>query len=134
MPEKPSKNRKILLVDDDKFLLNMYALKFSKSGFAIDTAEGGLQAVEKLKENKDYDLVVLDLVMPGMDGIELLETVKKENLAPKTNFLVLSNQGQTTDIDRAVKLGVAGYIVKATSIPSEVVDQVENILNKMAKK
>lgn len=122
------------MVDDDKFLLNMYSMKFAKSGFAIETAEGGLQAIDRLKENKDFDLVILDLVMPGMDGIEFLEKVKKEHLAPKANFLVLSNQGQAADIDRAVKLGIAGYIVKATSIPSEVVDQVETILNKTAKK
>jgi CheY-like chemotaxis protein len=127
------KKYKIFLVDDDQFLLNMYSIKFSNAGFQVETAVGGSDALAKLRGDADPDAVLLDVVMPGMDGIELLEVIKKEKLAPHASFIILSNQGQAADIERAKKIGIAGYIVKATSIPSEVVSEIQAILKQAHK-
>lgn len=119
-----TKKVKVLIVDDDKFLLNMYSIKFSKNGFEVQTGVGGVDALKIIHDGYTPDIILLDLVMPGMDGLELLTKIKAENLAPKATVIMLTNQGQPSDIKRAEDIGVAGYIVKATTIPSEVVDEV----------
>ncbi len=120
--------KKILIVDDDSFLLDMYALKFTQSGYQVDTALGSVLALDKIKNGAIADVLLLDIVMPVMDGFELLEELKKANLFSNTVTIVLSNRGQQADIDRGNKLGVAGYIVKANSTPSEVITKVNEIL------
>ena len=122
--------KKILILDDDSFLLNMYLLKFEKNNFEVTTAGNGQEALTKLKEGLKPDVIVTDMIMPGMDGVEFLTIVKNESLAPQAKFVVLSNQGEQVDLDRATKLGVDGYVIKANSIPSEVVKSVEEVLNK----
>ncbi|MEN9649808.1 MAG: hypothetical protein RL094_775 [Candidatus Parcubacteria bacterium] len=119
---------KILIVDDDKFLLNMYSLKFQKENFAVTTASDGAEAITKLEGGFVPDAIVLDIVMPVMDGLEVLEKMRQENLAKEARVLILSNQGQSSDIDKAKRLGIDGYIVKATTIPSEVVSEVLRML------
>ena len=115
---------KVLIVDDDSFLLNMYSLKFQKSGFEVSTSTGGEDVLRKIKEGFTPDIILLDIIMPGMSGLELLTEIRKQNLIPKAVVFILSNQGQTSDIEQAKKLNVDGYIVKATTIPSEVVAEV----------
>ena len=119
-----NKKVKVLIVDDDKFLLNMYSLKFGKNGFEVRVGVGGTDALKVIHEGYVPDIILLDLVMPGMDGLELLTQIKLEKLAPQAVVIMLTNQGQPSDIRRAEDIGVAGYIVKATTIPSEVVDEV----------
>lgn len=120
----------MLIIDDDRFLLNMYSIKFKKSGFDVDTAAGGLEALTKLREGARPDILLLDLIMPAMDGLELLENIRKEKLVPQAKVIVLSNQNQQADIERAKSLGIASYIVKASLIPSEVVAEVINVVGK----
>ncbi len=119
---------KILIVDDDKFLLNMYSIKFQKENFEVYTASDGKSALEQLEKGIVPDAIVLDIVMPIMDGLEMLENMRKQNLAKEATVLILSNQGQSTDIEKAKRLGIDGYIVKATTIPSEVVTEVLRML------
>jgi CheY-like chemotaxis protein len=127
--------RKILIVDDDNFLLDMYALKFSQNNFAVHTAMNGVQAIEKLKTGLDPEIILTDIMMPEMDGFEMLENINKDNIAPNALKMVLSNRNQQSDIDRGSTLGVVGYIVKASSTPMEVITQVQDVLlNKMIKK
>ena len=121
--------KKILIVDDDNFLLDMYALKFSQNNFEVYTAGDGVQAVEKLKGGLQPDIIMMDIIMPEMDGFELLETINKEKLSPNSMKIILSNKSQQADIDRGNSLGVSGYIVKANSTPVEVITQVTNILS-----
>lgn len=130
MSEEVNKQKKVLLVDDDQFLLSMYAQKFQKSGYEVDSAISGFMALEKLRAGGVYDAVIFDVVMPGMDGFELAETIKKEKLASKSILVALTNQGQAEDIERGKKIGVDGYIVKASAVPSEVVSEVDTILEK----
>jgi two-component system, chemotaxis family, chemotaxis protein CheY len=121
---------KIFLVDDDSFLLNMYSTKFTKSGFEVEIAQNPHDAMKKIKEGYVPDIMLLDIIMPGMDGLDFLEAVRKENLIPNTTVIMLTNQSDTHDMERSKSLNVKGYIVKATTIPSEVISDVLEIHKK----
>ncbi len=124
MPKDP-KQLKILLVDDDRFLLDMYSLKFKKLGVDIEASASSVSALQKIKDGKEYDIVIVDIIMPGMDGIEFLKTVRKEKILPKAVFIMLTNQSD--DEGKVKDLGLDGYIIKASTIPSEVCDKVLSI-------
>lgn len=117
----------VLLVDDDKFLLGMYQKKFDKLGAKADMCAIPEEALNKLREGTKYDIVVLDVIMPGMDGLELLKKIRDEKLSSDSIFIMLTNENTSQRIDEAKTLGVAGYIVKATSIPSEVAEEIIKI-------
>ena len=121
------KNIKIFIVDDDKFLLGMYSLKFANNGYDVETTVGSVSALEKLRAGDKPDIILLDIVMPYMDGLELLKTIREENLIPDATVVMLTNQSQSSDIERAKDLKVDGYIIKASTIPSEVLSEVEKI-------
>ena len=120
---------KLLLVDDDAFLRDMYATKFSELGHDIDAAASSEAAVAKLQA-ETFDVVLLDVIMPGMTGIELLERIKSDELAGDPVCIMLTNQSEEADRERAIKAGAVGYIVKAERIPSEVVDEVLKLCKK----
>ena len=124
--------RKILIVDDDTFLLDMYAFKFSQSNFEVYTAENGVQATAKLKGGLKPDVILMDLIMPDMDGFEMLEKINTEKLSIDSVKIVLTNKSQQSDIDKCNSMGVSGYIVKANSTPLEVINQVLEILAQKA--
>ncbi len=117
----------VLLVDDDKFLLGMYQKKFDKLGAKSEMSAVPEEALNKLREGAKYDIVVLDVIMPGMDGLELLKKIREEKLGEGSIFIMLTNENTSTRIEEAKALGVAGYIVKATSIPSEVAEEIIKI-------
>ncbi len=119
---------KILLVDDDVFLRDMYATKFTEHGDTVVGAESGMQALQALGSDS-FDVVLLDMVMPGMNGIELLKAIAKLPQEKPPQCIVLSNQGEDTDISEAHKAGAIGYIIKAESIPSEVVAKVHTLVH-----
>ncbi|OGF61314.1 hypothetical protein A2662_00470 [Candidatus Giovannonibacteria bacterium RIFCSPHIGHO2_01_FULL_45_33] len=123
---------KVLIVDDDEFLLEMYAMKFTEFGFQVDTAENGEEAVKKAKADPP-DVILMDVVMPKMDGFDLLRNLKKENAAPDAVTLVLTNLGQKDDVEKGMKLGATDYIIKAHFTPSEVVKRVESLLARKNK-
>lgn len=124
-----TKSKKVLIVDDDKFLLDMYAVKFEKNAYDVTVMLSAEEALNKIKEGYTPDIIVTDIIMPGTDGFEFLAALEKENLIPKAKKVVLSNKGEREDVERGEQLGVDGYIVKASAIPSEVVAKVEEILN-----
>lgn len=121
---------RIYLVDDDRFLLDMYAVKFRAAGHEVTAFQGGELALEALRKDPAPDALLLDIVMPGIDGFEILETIKKENLTKETKIIVLSNQGQESDLERAKSLGAVGYIIKASAIPSEVFSETIKIIER----
>jgi CheY-like chemotaxis protein len=123
---------RIYLVDDDRFLLDMYAIKFKNAGHDVTAFQGPEEALAALKKDPAPDAMLLDIVMPGMTGFELLEAIRRENIAPTTKFIVLSNQGQDADLDKAKELKAAGYIIKASAIPSEVYAETVKIIEKAA--
>lgn len=124
----------VLLVDDDKFLLEMYKKKFDLKAAKVDLAIGSTEVLERLRLGEKPDIIVLDIIMPVMDGIELLGIIRKEKLSPASVIVVLSNESDRSKIERAKALGVSGYIVKATSNPSDVVDEVIKIADLKSKK
>lgn len=125
-----NRGKKIFIVDDDVFLLDMYAARFIDAAYNVETATSGLLALEKINAGLAPDVMLLDVVMPAMDGFELLEQVTKEKLLPNTLTIYLSNLGQNEDLQKGKSLGAIGYIIKATSTPSEVVAEVEEIISK----
>jgi len=127
MDSNTQKKLKVFIVDDDKFLLGMYSLKFANNGYEVDTTVGSVPALEKLRAGAKPDILLLDIIMPHMDGLELLKTIRDENLAPDATVVMLTNQSQSSDIERAKELKVDGYIVKASTIPSEVMQEVQKI-------
>lgn len=128
-----NKPYKVLLVDDDKFLLGMYQKKFEKFGASAEMSVGSQDALTKLKGGAKYDILVLDIIMPEMDGIELLRRIREEKLAEGAIVVMLTNESASARIEEAKTLGVAGYIVKATSIPSEVVEEIIKIADSQSK-
>jgi len=119
---------KILLVDDDEFLLDMYSVKFKETGYEVDIASSGDEALEKIKRNP-YPVILLDVVMPGLDGFEVLSQMRKDGLAKDSVVIILSNLGQKEDIERGLALGAHDYIIKAHFTPTEVVTKVKKLLN-----
>jgi CheY-like chemotaxis protein len=125
-----AKKQSVLLVDDDQFLINMYILKFKNSGFEVETGNNATAALQKMRDGLRPDVILCDLVMPGIDGLEFIKQTRTENLSGSAKIIVLTNQGQAAEIERAQALGIDGYIVKASTIPSEVVEEVKKILEK----
>jgi len=118
---------KILLVDDDVFLRDMYATKFIEHGDEVEAVKDGEDAIQKVAE-QIFDVIIMDMVMPGMTGLDLLAECKKIQAGRESKYIILSNQGEEADIKRATECGAAGYIIKANSIPSEVVEKVHALV------
>lgn len=116
---------KLLLIDDDAFLRDMYATKFTASGYLVEAADSGLAALRILESDSEFDVILLDMIMPGMTGAELIKEIYQQHPDIKAKCIVLSNQGQPEDIEDAKKAGAIGYIIKAESVPSEVIKKVE---------
>lgn len=126
----PTKPYRLYLVDDDRFLLDMYAVKFKAAGHEVTAFSGGEEVLKALREQPLPDALLLDIVMPGLDGFEILGTIRSEHLAQGVKVIILSNQGQESDIDKAKELGADGYIIKASAIPSEVFSETIAIIEK----
>ncbi len=128
-----NKTPSILFIDDDKFLLDMYSLKFTKNNFEVHTASSSEEALKLIKDGLKPDILLVDVIMPDIDGIELLTRLNNENLIKGAVVIILTNQGLPDDIAKAKKLNVDGYIIKATTIPSEVLAQVQKIYSSAKK-
>jgi len=124
-------NKKILLIEDDEFLSDMYKTKFESEGFEVVPAQDGEIGLKLLEEGLKPDAILLDVVMPKMSGLEVLGKIKSMNDASSMNVIMFTNMGQKEDIDKAMSLGARGYIIKANFTPSEVVVEVNKILNNM---
>lgn len=118
----------IFLLDDDRFLLNMYATKFQNAGHVVRTFASGRELLAALREQPAFNALLLDLVMPEMDGFQTLEAIRKEGLASGVKIIILSNQSQDADVDKAKQFHIDGYIVKASAIPSEVLEKTIYII------
>lgn len=120
----------LFIVDDDQFLLDMYVLRFKEAGHTVESFLESKKFLETLRGGAKADALIMDIVMPDIDGFSLLKTIKEEKLGGGAAVIVLSNQGQDSDVERALEFGIDGYIVKASTVPSEVLAQVEAIIQK----
>lgn len=118
---------KILIVEDDLFLLKMYKKKFEVGGFIVEIAEDGLAGLEKMKSFAP-NLVLMDIMMPKLNGIEALEKAKADPEISKIPILILTNLSTASDAETAVKKGAAGFMVKSDVTPSQVVEKTKAIL------
>lgn len=120
--------KKIIIIDDDKFLLDMYMMKFVEQGFDVTPCGGAEEALGKVEGGMVPEIILVDIVMQKMDGFSFIKTLKEKKLAPNAAVIVLSNLGQKEDIERGLGLGADGYIIKASATPSEVVTKVLEIV------
>jgi len=121
------KKIKILLVEDDTFLVGMYKTKFDLEGFEVVTAEDGQKGLD-LAGKENPDIILLDVLMPKMDGFSVLEKLKADAKTKKIPVILLTNLGQKEDVQKGLDRGAAGYLIKAHFMPSEVVDKIKKIL------
>lgn len=119
--------KKILLVEDDQFLGSLMKNRFVKEGFDIDWVMNGDEAVVKLKEAK-HDLILMDIILPGASGFEVMERIIAEPQAGSTPIIIISNLGQQSDIARGRELGAAAYLVKADTPIDTLVQKVREFL------
>jgi len=121
----------IVLADDDKWLLDLYSEKLRMEGFEVYTASSGKEAFEKIEQYKP-NLVLSDVVMPGGDGFALLKKLRKNPLYTKLPVINLTNLSSDIDRKELEKLGSDGYLVKADFTPSQVVDKIRRLIDKLA--
>lgn len=119
--------KKILIVEDDKFLRELISQKLLKEGYDISEAVDGVRAIEVLKTERP-DLILLDLILPGIDGFEVLTKIKGDANVAKIPVIVLSNLGQKEDIERGIKLGANDYLIKAHFTPGEIIEKIKGII------
>jgi len=121
--------KRILIIEDDKFLRRVMTQKLSKEGFEISEALDGENGLKKAEE-ENPDLVLLDLILPGIDGFEVLAKMKQNPKIAKTPVIILSNLGQKEDIDKGLKMGAADYLIKAHFTPGEIIDRIEKVIGR----
>ena len=126
--KKQTKTR-ILIIEDDVFIMDMYETKFKMAGFEVLRAENGDKGIKVARKEKP-DLIVLDIVMPQMDGLEVLKVVKGDSELKDIPVVLLTNLGQRENIEEGLKLGADDYIIKAHFTPDEVVGKVKKVLRK----
>ncbi len=127
--DQKGNKRKILVVEDDKFLRELFVRKMFNEGFDVDSAIDAEQAFDVLKRKKP-EIILLDLILPGVDGFEILTQIKKDDNLKDIPVMVISNLGQKEDIDRAMKLGAVDFLIKANYTLDEIITRVLVVLNK----
>ena len=124
-----NQNVQVLVIEDDTFLSNIYKTKFEMEGFKVITAEDG-EAGLKEAQKKKPDIILLDILLPKMDGYLVLENLKKDPETKNIPVIMLTNLGQKDDVEKGLEQGAVDYLIKAHFKPSEVVDKVNKILKK----
>ena len=123
--------KKIILVEDDPFLIDIYTRKLKKAGLEIMVAENGDEAL-KLLQQETFDLMVLDIVLPKIDGWTILREIKelkqKNRDLEGLKIIILSNLDQKEEVEKGLKLGASKYLIKAHYTPSQVVEEIKKIL------
>jgi len=119
--------KNILIIEDDRFLRELIAQKLIKEDFNISEAIDGEEGIKKIKEEKP-DLVLLDLILPGIDGFEVLSKMREDPSITRIPVIILSNLGQREDVERGLKLGAVDYLIKAHFTPGEIIEKIKLVL------
>ncbi len=119
----------LMIVEDEQDLRDIYSLKFTNEGFTVTTAGNGIEALDLLEQGMVPDIILLDVVMPVMDGIELLSRLKQHEQYQQIPVFILSNLGQNSNIEEGLRHDAVKYLIKANYTPHEVVDKVREYLN-----
>ena len=118
---------KILIIEDDKFLRELIVMKLKKESYDVLDAVDGEEGIKKIREEKP-DIILLDLILPGIDGFEVLSQIKSDPTVSSIPVIILSNLGQKEDIERGIELGATDYMIKAHFTPGEIVEKIKTIL------
>ena len=119
--------KKILIVEDDKFLRELISQKLLKEGYDIVEAVDGEKGIESANKEKPY-LVLLDLILPGIDGFEVLAKLKADPKLSNIPVIILSNLGQKIDIEKGIEMGAVDFLIKAHFTPGEIVEKIDAVL------
>ena len=119
---------KILIIEDDKFLRELLVKKVGSEGYEVVVATDGEEGLKMAKE-ENPSLILLDLILPAMDGFEVLRRIKEAEETKHIPVIILSNLGQKEDIDKGVKLGAKDYMIKAHFTPGEITKKIQEILS-----
>jgi DNA-binding response OmpR family regulator len=128
MPKKPSKPRKgkILVIDDDRFLAQIYILTLKKVGYDVDLMENGPDGIAAAKKGKP-DAIILDILMPGMDGFQVLRELKKGKNTKNIPVIMLTSLSQAEDEEMGLRGGAIAYLTKSTTLPDDVVKEIDKV-------
>ncbi|MBW6440976.1 response regulator [Patescibacteria group bacterium] len=124
-----NKKVKVLIIEDDIYISDMYIIKLEAANFEVTAAADGIEGIRKLEKNIP-DIILLDVVMPKIDGFSVLKMIKKDNNLNKIPVILLTNLSQKENIERGFELGATSYIIKAHFTPSEVVKKIQEALSK----
>lgn len=119
--------KKLLLIEDDPFIVKMYRKKFEEIGLTFREAGDGEAGIKLAKEEKP-DVILLDIVLPNKDGFQILKTLKTDKILENIPIIMLTNLGQKEEVEKGLQLGAQDYLIKAHFTPSEVVNKVKKIL------
>lgn len=122
-----AKNKKILVVEDDVMISSIYEAKFKADGFEVLVAADGAKGLELIKKEK-LDLIMLDVILPGLDGFSILEEIKKDKTTKDIPVIMLTNLGTEEDKQKGQKLGAADYLIKASLTPGQIGDRIKEVL------
>lgn len=125
---KENKNVVVLIVEDDTFLANIYKTKFEMEGFKVIVSDNGEDGLADVKRKKP-DIVLLDILLPKMDGFTVLQKLKADADVKDIPVILLTNLGQKDDVEKGLELGAVDYLIKAHFKPSETVDKVKKVLS-----
>lgn len=123
----PDNKVKILLVEDDQMIVELYKLKLEESGFEVTVTEKGSEALEIAKKDQPA-LILLDIILPEIDGFAILQTLKSESDTKNIPVMLLTNLSQETDQQKGTQLGANGYFVKAQHTPSDILTEIKKLL------
>lgn len=118
---------KVLIVEDDKFLRELITQKVGAEGYEVVGAQDGEEGLRMAREEKP-SLVLLDLILPTMDGFEVLRQLKAGDDTKNIPVIILSNLGQKEDVDKGIKLGAEDYMIKAHFTPGEITEKIKSIV------
>ncbi len=118
---------KVLVIEDDSFLRGVLARKLKEEGFEVLEAKDGEEGLQKAQEESP-DMILLDIVLPEMDGFEVLSRLKDNEKSSHIPVIILSNLGQPDERERGLKLGAVAFLIKATLTPQEIVQEVKKYL------
>ncbi len=127
MDVSANNKKKILIVEDERDLLDLYVSIMEAEGYDVDRAADGELAYKKIMQNT-YDLILLDIILPNMDGLQVLGKLKQDGKLPKNNVVLLTNLGQDLVMSKAMEFNVRGYIVKSDYTPDKLVKEIKNYL------
>lgn len=119
--------QKVFVIEDDKFLRELISEELGREGFSVAVAVDGEEAVREIPKEIP-NLILLDLILPGIDGFDVLKQIKENPAISKIPVIILSNLGQKENIDKGMALGATDYLIKANFTPREIIAKIKNFL------